>query len=66
MGVSDKLKLLHRYKVKHILKQPPAEDTSYKAVLKNYFCLKKGFIVVSLTGIWKFLMPVLCENFAGD
>ena len=34
--------------------------------IKGYFYLKKGFIVVTLTGIWKFLMPVLCEIFAGD
>ena len=44
-------------KVKHILIQHPAEDTAYKGVLKNYFYLKKGFIVAALTGNWKFYCP---------
>ena len=54
------------YKVKHILIHPPGEDTALKAVSKNYLYFKKGFIVILLTGIWKFLMLVLCANFVGD
>ena len=52
--------------VKHILIQPPTEDTAYKGGLKNYFNWKKGFIDVSFTGIWRLLMPVFFENLVGD
>ena len=55
--------LIYR-RLKHILVQAPAGDTIYKEVMKKkYFYWKKGFIVVSLTVIWKFLMPILCEKF---
>ena len=63
---ADKNKIYRQYKVKRILIQPPAVDTAFERILKKYFYLKKGSIVVSLTGIWKICMPVLCENFAGD
>ena len=45
------LKNIPPVKVKHIFIQPPAEDTAYTGVLKNYFHWKKEFIIVSLTGI---------------
>ena len=60
------IQIYRRYKVKHILIQPPVGDTALNRVLKIDFYLKNGFIVVSLTDIWKFLMPVLRENFPED
>ena len=43
--------------VKHIFIQPPLEDTVYNEVLKTYFYLKKGFIVLS-----KFCYPFYVKN----
>ena len=46
------LNIYRRYKIRHILIQSPGDDTAYKGASKNYFCLKKGFSVVSFTCIY--------------